>query len=135
MQAESFEKIRKALCQKVKPCAVLKYRNGDPVYFKRYESNHWMGLGKVMGIENKSFGETWRKLLVHSCCLKMYNNDLVEELNRLTTEESQSNMEKLEDDSLVDQNSLCTDFEDAANDSLSDETNNISFSMSEKCEN
>lgn len=41
------------------------------------------------------------------------------------TNESQSNMEILEDDSCVGQDSSCTDFEDAADDSLPDE--NVDF--------
>ena len=49
----------------------------------------------------------------------------------MTNNENLSNMENSEDDSGADQDNLCTDFEDAADDSLLDERNYKCSSLSE----
>lgn len=84
--AESSEKIKRVLCQKVKTSTALKYRKRDLVYFKGKKSNHWM--------EQRTVIEAMFR--VHPCHLQMYNNDSVEELNGPPIDGIQFNMENLE---------------------------------------
>ncbi len=52
-QAKSSEKIRRALCQKMKPSTFLLHKNGDLEFFKRNKANHLIGPGIVIRIDSK----------------------------------------------------------------------------------
>ena len=82
IQGESSEKIMRALRHKVRSSVAQEYNNGDLVYFKRNESNRWLGPGSVIGSENKQVlvmhGGTYVR--VHPCRLQMYNSEIVEDL-------------------------------------------------------
>ena len=60
IEAESNEKLRKALKSKARVTTGLIYDFGDLVYYKRKDSDKWKGPGKVIGKENK-------KILVKAC--------------------------------------------------------------------
>ena len=69
LQAESSERIRRALNKKIRTSSEAHYVTGDSVYFKRKDDRRWHGPGKVIGqegcmilIRNQS---TW--IRVHSC--------------------------------------------------------------------
>ena len=60
IEAESNEKLRKALKSKARVTTGLIYDLGDLVYYKRKDSDKWKGPGKFIGKENK-------KILVKAC--------------------------------------------------------------------
>ena len=74
IQAESSEKIQRALRHNVRGFSGLEYSNGDLVYYKRPSSDIWMGPGTVIGCENKQVvlkhGGAHYK--VHPCKLQPY---------------------------------------------------------------
>ena len=53
IEAESSEKIRRALRHKVRTYANVKYSNGDKVYYKRKNFKGWKGPGVVLGQDGK----------------------------------------------------------------------------------
>ena len=73
MRSESSEKLQKALRHQVRGNPSFQYSSGDLVYFKRPESNNWMGPGVVIGTENKTVfvkhGSAYIK--VHPCRVQM----------------------------------------------------------------
>ena len=77
IQAESSEKIQRALRHQVRDLSGLEYSNGDFVYYKRPSSDRWMGPGTVVGSENKQVivkhGGAHYK--VHPCRLQPYRDD------------------------------------------------------------
>ena len=78
VQAESSEKLMRALRHKVRPIIGQQFENGDRVYFKRNESNIWKGPGTVIGAENKQVlvkhGGTFVR--VHPCRLLKYSSSV-----------------------------------------------------------
>ena len=77
VQAESSEKLRRALRHKVRTDNASEFSNGDLVLYKRNESNRWMGPGSVIGTENKQVlvkhGSGYVR--VHPCRLQRYHRD------------------------------------------------------------
>ena len=53
IQAESSEKLQRALRHQIRPTLGVQYSNGDMVFYKRNEQDRWMGPGTVIGSENK----------------------------------------------------------------------------------
>ena len=53
IQAESSEKIQRALRHNVRKCNDVVLQNGDKVYYKRNDSQKWHGPGIVIGQNNK----------------------------------------------------------------------------------
>ena len=53
IECESSDKLRRAFRHQIRPSLVQIYNNGDRVYFKRNESQVWMGPGTVIGWEAK----------------------------------------------------------------------------------
>ena len=51
IEAESSEKIKRALRRKVRPATSLIFETGDKVLYKRNNSEPWKGPGKVIGKE------------------------------------------------------------------------------------
>ena len=76
IESESSERLRRALRHQVREFVGGEYQNGDLVYYKRNESNRWMGPGSVIGFEGKQVlvkhGGSYVR--VHSYRLQMLNN-------------------------------------------------------------
>ena len=51
MEAESFDKLKRALARKIRPATSLIYEVGDKVYYKRRQSDKWRGLCSVIAKE------------------------------------------------------------------------------------
>ena len=49
VQAESSEKIQRALCHKVRSYADVKYSNRDKAFYRRKNFKGWKGPGVVLG--------------------------------------------------------------------------------------
>ena len=49
IQAENSEKIKRALVHNIRTSSEVKYFTGDPVYYKRANSNSWHGPAVVLG--------------------------------------------------------------------------------------
>ena len=83
IEAESSEKLRRALRHQIRPSIGQMFNNGDQVYFKRNQSDRWMGPGTVIGSENKQVlvkhGGSYVR--VHPCRLQMYSGKLSETLD------------------------------------------------------
>ena len=77
MRSESSEKLQKALRHQVRGNPSFQYSSGDLVYFKRPESDNWMGPGVVIGTENKTVlvkhGSAYIK--VHPCRVQMVEDN------------------------------------------------------------
>ena len=54
VQAESSEKIKRALKHKIRSCNDAVFDNGDKVYYKRNNNPRWRGPGCVIGRENQN---------------------------------------------------------------------------------
>ena len=83
IQSESSEKLRRALRHQIRPSIGASYNNGDKVFFKRNESNRWLGPGYVIGTENKQVlvknGGVYVR--VHPCRIKLCLDPLDLELS------------------------------------------------------
>ena len=73
VEAESNEKLRRALKPKARVTSGLVYDLGDLVYYKRKDSDKWKGPGKVNGKENKQILVKHRGYYVHvhPCSLQL----------------------------------------------------------------
>lgn len=61
VESESSEKIRRALQHQIQSAFPQKYTNGDLVYFKRNESEKWMGyIIFIVGSNGKYFPVHWQ---------------------------------------------------------------------------
>ena len=87
-EAESNEKLRRALKSKARVTTGLMYDPGDLVYYKRKDSNEWKGPGKVIGKERKQIlvkhGGYYAR--VHPCRLQLLNKE--EDTNLVEKEEN-----------------------------------------------
>ena len=54
VEAESSEKIKRALRHNIRPSVKNIFVPGDTVYYKRNDSRKWRGPGKVIGIESST---------------------------------------------------------------------------------
>ena len=54
IEAESSEKISRALKHQTRSSTRYIFQNGDSVYYKRDSSKQWKGPGTVIGIENQT---------------------------------------------------------------------------------
>ena len=76
IQAESSEKIRRALRHNVRSSSCAKFEMGDIVYFKRNDNNRWRGPGTVIGQEHEQtltkYGGSYVR--VHSCRVIHYDS-------------------------------------------------------------
>ena len=71
VQNESSEKIRRALRHRIRPSGNVKYENGENVYYRRRNDDHWHGPGTVIGQENQQVlvKHGSRYIRVHPCQL------------------------------------------------------------------
>jgi hypothetical protein len=53
IQAESSERIKRALSHNIRPASEAQFQNGEKVFFKRQDSKRWHGPGTVIGQEGK----------------------------------------------------------------------------------
>ena len=53
IEAESYDKIQRALRHNVRKCNDVVLQNGDKVYYKRNDSQRWHGPGIVIGQHSK----------------------------------------------------------------------------------
>ena len=51
VEAESSDKLKRALATKIRPATSLIYEVGDKVYHKRRQSDKWRGPGSIIGKE------------------------------------------------------------------------------------
>lgn len=54
IEAESSEKIKRALVHNVRPSSKNKFVNGDIVFYKRNDARRWKGPGKVIGHDSSN---------------------------------------------------------------------------------
>ena len=99
VEAESSEKIRRALRHKVRSYADVKYSNGDRVYYRRKDYKGWKGPAVVLGQDGQfvllRHGGAYSR--VHPCQLmKVVGNENVNK----ETNTSKSETETVEDKSL-----------------------------------
>ena len=84
MKSECSEKLQRALRHQIRVRGSDKFENGDMVYFKRPNSDRWMGPGSVIGQENKQVlvkhGGTYVR--VHPCSLQRYETQGVDILGK-----------------------------------------------------
>ena len=107
IQAESSERIRRALSHNIRSSGDIKYLNGDKVYFKRNDSKKWSGPAVVIGQDGQfvllRHQSTW--IRVHPCRLQLLDAE---------------NMQiKAKDDTTKDDNTLNQEF-DSNNSSQAD---------------
>ena len=73
IQAESSERIRRALSHKIRSSGDVKYINGDKVYFKRANDRQWHGPAVVIGQDGQfvllRHQSSWVR--VHPCRLQL----------------------------------------------------------------
>ena len=93
IEAESSEKIRRALRHNIRTTGDIKYFTGDNIYYKRNDSNLWKGPATVIGQDNQQVlvkhGSVYVR--VHPCRLTLVKKtDFVEEREDITNKESGS---------------------------------------------
>ena len=125
IEAESNEKLRRALKAKTRVTSGIIYDLGDLVYYKRKDSSKWKGPGTVVGKENKQIlikhgGYLHR---VHPCSLQLVNSK--EDSNKERMEEGR---EENNDEQVIDS----VDNEDDENDISDDESSSYFYPMNEK---
>lgn len=103
LQAESSERIRRALNKKLRTSSEAQYVNGDTVYFKRKDDHEWHGPGKVIGqdgrmilIRNQS---TWVR--VHPC--RVINAHVAEEQVKHTDSPKQNSTPLVFEDNEIEE--------------------------------
>ena len=76
IEAESNDKLRRALKTKTRVTTGISYDLGDLVYYKRKDSEKWKGPGKVIGKENKQLlvKHGGHYICVHPCSLQLIHN-------------------------------------------------------------
>ena len=77
IEAESNEKLHRALKSKARVTAGLVYDLGDLVCYKRKDSDKWKGSGKVIGKENKQIlvKHGGYYVCVHPCSLQLVSKE------------------------------------------------------------
>ena len=73
IEAESNDKLRRALKTKTRVTTGISYDLGDLVYYKRKDSEKWKGPGKVIGKENKQLlvKHGGHYIRVHPCSFQL----------------------------------------------------------------
>ena len=79
VEAESSEKIRRALRSKVRTYADVKYEQGEKVFYRKKDSVDWKGPATIIGIDGKVLvlrhgGEVY---LRHACSLRRKNEHYI----------------------------------------------------------
>ena len=104
IEAESSEKIKRALKHKVRSCNDAIFDHGDKVYYKRNNDRRWKGPASVIGQENKNViikhgGETIR---VHPASLIHVHKATPTNPEEVQKEESLKMTESDEDDDEIE---------------------------------
>ena len=72
IQAESSEKIKRALTHNMRPSVNNRFFNGDLIFYKRNDSRRWKGPGRVIGFESSNVlikhGSTYVKSMRVGLC-------------------------------------------------------------------
>ena len=78
MEAESSDKLRRALKAKNRETAAIEYEIGDMVYYIRKSSDKWKGPGTVIGKENTQIlvKHGGYYIRVHPCSLQLISNNV-----------------------------------------------------------
>ena len=78
VQAESSERIKRALRYNIRPGGSNKFFNGDIVFYKRNDSRRWKGPGRVIGSESSNIlikhGSSYVR--VHACRVMLEARDV-----------------------------------------------------------
>ena len=83
VEAESSNKLKRALARKIRPATSLIYEVGDKVYYKRRQSYKWRGPGSVIGKDKHQVFVKHAGMYVHvnPCHLRPVNEN-----NQLTND-------------------------------------------------
>ena len=78
MEAESSDKLRRALKAKNRETTAIEYEIGDMIYYIRKSSDKWKGPGTVIGKENTQILVTHGRyyIRVHPCSLQLISNNV-----------------------------------------------------------
>ena len=79
IEAESSDKLRRALKAKNRETTGTEYEIGDMVYYRHKSSDKWNGPGMVIGKKNKQIfvKHSGYYIRVHLCSLQLINNNTV----------------------------------------------------------
>ena len=100
VQAESSERIRRALNKNIRSSGDIKYINGDSVYFRRNQDNKWKGPATVIGQDGQlvliRLQSTWFR--VHPCNLQLINQSEMSSETQEGTNKAPTRKPKVEDE-------------------------------------
>lgn len=118
IEAESSDKIKRALVRNIRPGANNKFYTGDIVYYKRNDSRKWKGPGRVIGYESSNIlikhGSQYVR--VHACRVML-------DRNVYATEDQDK---KKEDEEDQDKKKGDEEYQDKKKEDYEDETKNAS---------
>ena len=77
MEAESSDKLKRALARKIRPATSRIYEVGDKVYYKRRQLDKWRGPGSIIGKEKHQVFVKHGSIYVHvnPCHLRHVNEN------------------------------------------------------------